>query len=204
MLASCSPNGSYQCGCVLWVLCWARRCVWEAGLWQPSRDLSQVPQSLLQCGRPGFDPWVGKVPWRRERLPTPVFCPGEFHGYSPYIGKSWTQLSNFHFQSLQSRLLCEELITHVDRTICPLQEHAGNTSTSWTYCSHFCLQGVSTGPGLQQSPKKVLGTTQELWTGRLQASSYRLHLCLTLVYHPSSPLLASLSSPVKKIEAVGF
>ena len=39
----------------------------------------------LQCGRPGFNPWVGKIPWRRERLPTPVFWPGEFHGpYSPW------------------------------------------------------------------------------------------------------------------------
>ena len=29
--------------------------------------------------------WIGKVPWRRERLPTPVFWPGEFHGlYSPW------------------------------------------------------------------------------------------------------------------------
>ena len=38
-----------------------------------------------QCGRPEFDPWVGKIPWRRERLPTPVFWPGEFHGlYSPW------------------------------------------------------------------------------------------------------------------------
>ena len=27
----------------------------------------------LQCGRPGSDPWVGKIPWRRDRLPTPVF-----------------------------------------------------------------------------------------------------------------------------------
>ena len=26
------------------------------------------------------DPWVGKIPWRRERLPTPVFWPEEFHG----------------------------------------------------------------------------------------------------------------------------
>ena len=26
--------------------------------------------------------WVGKIPWRRERLPTPGFWPGEFHG--PY------------------------------------------------------------------------------------------------------------------------
>ena len=29
--------------------------------------------------------WVGKIPWRRERLPTPVFWPREFHGlYSPW------------------------------------------------------------------------------------------------------------------------
>ena len=34
----------------------------------------------LQCWRPVFNPWVGKVPWRREWLPTPVFWPGEFHG----------------------------------------------------------------------------------------------------------------------------
>ena len=31
-----------------------------------------------------WEPWVGKIPWRRERLPTPVFWPGESHGiYSP-------------------------------------------------------------------------------------------------------------------------
>ena len=34
----------------------------------------------LQCGRPEFDPWVGKIPWRREWQPTPVFLPREFHG----------------------------------------------------------------------------------------------------------------------------
>ena len=27
-----------------------------------------------------FDPWAGQISWRRERLPTPVFWPGEFHG----------------------------------------------------------------------------------------------------------------------------
>ena len=47
-----------------------------------------------------FDPWVRKIPWRREWLPTPVFSPGKFHeqrslaGYSPWGHKSWTQLSN--------------------------------------------------------------------------------------------------------------
>ena len=27
----------------------------------------------LQCRRPWFDSWIGKIPWRRDRLPTPVF-----------------------------------------------------------------------------------------------------------------------------------
>ena len=39
----------------------------------------------LQFGRPGFDPWAGKIAWRWERLSNPVFWPGEFHGlYSPW------------------------------------------------------------------------------------------------------------------------
>ena len=47
--------------------------------------------------------WVrslfGKIPWRRERLPTPVFWPGEFHGlYIHGVAKSQTRLSDFHFQ----------------------------------------------------------------------------------------------------------
>ena len=42
----------------------------------------------LQCGRPGFDPWVGEIPWRSEWLTTPIFWPGEFHGlYSPWSHK---------------------------------------------------------------------------------------------------------------------
>ena len=52
----------------------------------------------LQCGTPGFDPWVGKIPWRRERLPTPVFWPREFHGLHA-VAKSRTRLSDFHFHS---------------------------------------------------------------------------------------------------------
>ena len=31
----------------------------------------------LQCKTPGFNPWVGKVPWRRTWKPTPVVLPGE-------------------------------------------------------------------------------------------------------------------------------
>ena len=47
--------------------------------------IAQMLRISLQCGRPGFDPWVGKMPWRRERLPTPAFWPREFQGlYSPW------------------------------------------------------------------------------------------------------------------------
>ena len=31
----------------------------------------------------GFDPWIGKIPWRRAWQPTPVFLPGESHGQEP-------------------------------------------------------------------------------------------------------------------------
>ena len=38
-----------------------------------------------RCKRGRFSPWVGKIPCRRERLPTPVFWPGECHElYSPW------------------------------------------------------------------------------------------------------------------------
>ena len=47
----------------------------------------------LQCRRPRFNPWVRKIPSRREWLPTPVFLAREFHGqsnlvdYSPWSSK---------------------------------------------------------------------------------------------------------------------
>ena len=41
-------------------------------------------ESACNAG-PQLDSWVGKIPWRREKLPTPVFWPGEFHElYSPW------------------------------------------------------------------------------------------------------------------------
>ena len=38
--------------------------------------------------RPGFDPWVGKIAWRREWQPSPVFLPGNFHGQRSLAGYS--------------------------------------------------------------------------------------------------------------------
>ena len=35
-----------------------------------------------------FDPWVGKIPWRRAWQPTVVFLPGESHGPRSLVGYS--------------------------------------------------------------------------------------------------------------------
>ena len=45
-------------------------------------------KDVLQCRTPGFNPWVGKIPWRRAWQLTPVFLPGE----SPWAEKpGWLQ-----------------------------------------------------------------------------------------------------------------
>ena len=42
----------------------------------------------LQCRRSGLSPWVGKIPWKREQQPTPIFLPREFHGQRNLAGYS--------------------------------------------------------------------------------------------------------------------
>ena len=48
-------------------------------------------KTACQCRRQercGFFPWVGKIPWRREWLPIPVFLPGKSHGWRSLTGYS--------------------------------------------------------------------------------------------------------------------
>ena len=66
----------------------------------------------LQCGRPGFNPWVGKIPWRRKWQSTPVLLPGKSHGqrspvgYSPWGGKesNMTEQLHFHFSASEKEM----------------------------------------------------------------------------------------------------
>ena len=44
-------------------------------------------ESTCQCRRHRFDPWVGKIPWRKWQ-PTPVFLPGKSHGQRSLAGYS--------------------------------------------------------------------------------------------------------------------
>ena len=70
---------------------------WSHNHWPPGNSLMMLifklaflyvlggfPCVKMQCGRLGFNPRIGKIPWRKEILPTQVFWPGVFHGlYSP-------------------------------------------------------------------------------------------------------------------------
>ena len=51
--------------------------------------MAQRVKCLPAMREPWFDPWVGKIPWRRQWQPTLVLLPGKSHGrrslvdYSP-------------------------------------------------------------------------------------------------------------------------
>ena len=104
--------------------CWKK--VFRASL------VAQLVKNAPAVQETGFDPWVGKIPWRRERLCTPVFWPGEFHGlYSPFcivhgVATSWTGLSDFHFQGSLTGLLIptsqKKYVNSRGLSICILRE----------------------------------------------------------------------------------
>ena len=73
-------------------------------------------KTLPACRGPRFDPWVGKIPWRREWLPITVFLPGESYGQRSLVGYSpgclkeldmteWLTLSLFQWKN--SKLLVQ-------------------------------------------------------------------------------------------------
>ena len=75
------------------------------GIW--ASLMTQLVKNHMQCRRPGFDPWVGKISWRRERLPTPILWPGEFHGlYSPWGRKESDATDRLSLSFSVSLFLC--------------------------------------------------------------------------------------------------
>ena len=57
-------------------MCWLSQCLKQ----------KRIYLSVSRHRRLGFDPWMGKVPWRRRWQPTPVFLPGESHGRRSLAG----------------------------------------------------------------------------------------------------------------------
>ena len=82
-----SPGESQRRGCLVGCRLWGHT----------ESDTTEVTQQQQQqqCMKPGFDPWVRKIPWRRVWQLTTIFLPGESHGqrslagYGPWGPKEW-------------------------------------------------------------------------------------------------------------------
>ena len=90
-----------------------------------------------------WETWVGKIPWRRETLPTPVFWPGELHVlYSPWVHKESDTTEDFHFTSLQSwrkRHPVLKVPPAFHRPLVRLQLSSRSSSTSAVSWALLCL-----------------------------------------------------------------
>ena len=71
----------------------------EIPRWLSGKE-STIP--CRRCRRLRFDPWVGKITWRRKWQPPPIFLPGKSHrqrnlvGYSPRGCKQLDMIEHTH------------------------------------------------------------------------------------------------------------
>ena len=74
--------------------------------------LKNLPANAGGGKRFEFDPWFGKILWRRAWQPTPVFLPGKFHrqrslvDYSPWVAELDTSEASVHTQVITSYVAC--------------------------------------------------------------------------------------------------
>ena len=86
-------------------------------------QLVKYPTTMWETG---FDPWVGEILWRRERLPTPVFWSGKFHGHKELDTTERLSLS-LHFPLLVRNLtniweiLRDQIVSHSAGRLIPDQ-----------------------------------------------------------------------------------
>ena len=79
------------------------------------------------------DSWIGKIPWRRERLPTPVFQPRELHGMgSQKVGHNWATFTFIHHLSCEDKWVIQYLSHSI---LCSVSD----SETPWTAASQASL-----------------------------------------------------------------
>ena len=123
-------------GIAIWVLLSETRIFIWIVIWYDCYGYLVVKS--LQWGRAGFSPWFGKIPWRREWQPTPVFLSGEFHGqrslagYSPW-GYRELDMTEWLTHTDTWSLTCSKLNsfphTKSSSSCCPMQRLT--THLSW-------------------------------------------------------------------------
>ena len=75
-------------------------------------------ESVCQCRRHkrhGFNPWVGKIPWRRKWQPAPVFLPGKYQGRGSLVSYSpWGHKESDTTERAPTIVLCIYVTEHVN------------------------------------------------------------------------------------------
>ena len=84
-----------------------------------------------RCRKWGFDPWIGKIPWRREWQPIPVFLPGECHGQRSLAD---TIQENWHTLGMYAQVLIRCHFTSsslgpLKKSLSPLQDSETRSSS---------------------------------------------------------------------------
>ena len=100
--------------------------------------------ATCQCRRHrrcGFNPWVGKIPWRRTWQSTPLFLPRESHGQRTHGMEPWTESMVYRVAKSWTRLK-------------QLSTHATTSESCWFFSVQFSCSVVSDSlqpHGLQHS-----------------------------------------------------
>ena len=81
--------------------------------------VAQTVKNLPAMQETGFNPWVGKMPWRRKWQSIPVFLPGKSHGqrslegYSPWGHKESDTTKQLTHTRVERNRLRDHLIIHL-------------------------------------------------------------------------------------------
>ena len=126
----------------------------------------------------GFDPWVGKSPWRRVWQTTPVFLPKKSHGqrslagYSPGVAKSRTQVAwlNTHIPLLTGSLY---LLTNISLFLLAPPFYTLTLLWVWhclkipheviPYSICLCVSYLTSHNSLKVHPRCTVLWTSSLW-----------------------------------------
>ena len=109
--------------------CWAA----VYGVTQNRTRLKRLSSSSSR--RQGYDPWVGKIPWRRKWQPTPVFLPGKSHGLRRLLGcgpqccKESDTTEHVHMHTHT----CTHAHTYTHARVCTHTHGSGQVSGHWEW-----------------------------------------------------------------------
>ena len=117
-----------------------------------------------------FDPWVGKIPWRRKWQPTPVFLPGKSHREKSLAGYSqWGRTESDTTEVTQhARNVLEGLLRKWQ-----IQRQENPQSFPW-----------------DPVPSSSQGTRCHQWSQQYHSHCHHHHFC-----HKHNPIIVSLPSP---------